>query len=605
MIYNNLIYFLVAIFLFSSKEIPRTPWISPKYGLPLLLLMFLSFWYLSGYQFFRLRNGSSRAYFKVEKKVSVFALLYFIAALYLIDIKYYLAPLSLGGTLPSLVNIGGLVLFFLFLSLMWIRARKFYQDLFGRHYSSWGFVLNNIRINLPIVLPWIALSLVFDFLLFLPLPEMNRLIASGWGDLILFLVFIILLGIFFPPLIRKLWNCKPIPEGPLLNRLKKFCHSQNFYSDILLWPLFEGQVITAGIMGIVPKFRYLLITPALLATMSSSEIDAVLAHEIGHVKKMHLVLYVFLIVGFSLLLGTLAKPLPYLIISSYPFYFLLEHLDITPDSLVAVLSVIPMLALLLIYFRFIFGFFIRNFERQADLYVFKTQGTSKSLISAFEKIARLSGNIRSEKSWHHFGIKERIDFLESSELDRSIIRRHDRKIFFNIVGFIICLLSIAWFVNSIHLEPLPDSVNFRYMEAVLKQKARLEPDKGIWLRLIGDLMQEKSMEKKALEAYEKALDLEPLNAEIKNNLAWLLLTAKDNSLRDPIRALTLARSASVLKENGYILDTLGMAFWANGFREEAVEAEIQAIQKDPDNSRYYKNQINKFTQQSWGQEDIK
>ena len=54
-------------------------------------------------------------------------------------------------------------------------------------------------------------------------------------------------------------------------------------------------------MGIVPGLRYILLTPALIETMSIAEIEAIMAHEIGHVKKFHLLLYVFLITGFSLL----------------------------------------------------------------------------------------------------------------------------------------------------------------------------------------------------------------------------------------------------------------------------------------------------------------
>ena len=35
----------------------------------------------------------------------------------------------------------------------------------------------------------------------------------------------------------------------------------------------------------------------------------------------------------------------------------------------------PVLLLMLVYFRFVFGYFIRNFERQADAYVFRAVGT--------------------------------------------------------------------------------------------------------------------------------------------------------------------------------------------------------------------------------------
>jgi Zn-dependent protease with chaperone function len=112
----------------------------------------------------------------------------------------------------------------------------------------------------------------------------------------------------------------PLPPGPVRDRLVAFCRSQGFHSEIYSWPLFEGQVLTAGIMGIVPRLRFLLITPALLETLNEKEIDSVLAHEIGHVKHLHLILYLILFLGFSLLAGAVATPLPHLILSNELFY---------------------------------------------------------------------------------------------------------------------------------------------------------------------------------------------------------------------------------------------------------------------------------------------
>ena len=60
-------------------------------------------------------------------------------------------------------------------------------------------------------------------------------------------------------------------------------------------------------MGILPGLRYILLTPALIETMSREELEAVIAHEIGHVKKYHLLLYICLIAGFSLLAGMLGR----------------------------------------------------------------------------------------------------------------------------------------------------------------------------------------------------------------------------------------------------------------------------------------------------------
>jgi Zn-dependent protease with chaperone function len=602
MLYNNLLYFLVAIFVFSTNTPPDKPGIPLLWALAAFAGISWGFARIAG-RWFAKAGAEPTRYFATEKRLSILAVVVFMALVYLLDLKYYLQPLSFHGRLPVLTDIAGLGCFFLLLTILWTKARPGYQQLFGRRYSTLAFIRSNIKANLPIVLPWLTLSLVFDLLRALPIPALAKLLRPPWGDLTVFVLFLFFLVLAFPPLVRSLWGCTPLPAGPLRDRLVSFCRAQGFYSDIYYWPLFEGQILTAGIMGILPKLRYLMITPALLEALTEEEIDSVLAHEIGHVKHLHLVLYIALFLGFSLLAGALASPLPHLILASDFFYRLPPLLHIAPEPLLGALATAPLLVLMLVYFRFVFGYFIRNFERQADLYVFKAIGTSRPLIASFEKIARLSGGNRDEKNWHHFGIGERIDFLAQCEHDRGRIKRHDRKL---IASLILYFLTIGLLVLTLHrVDTSKTSADYeiRYAEAVLLQKVRQEPENSLWLIFLGDFLQSRKMEKKAVDAYEKALQLTPTNAEVNNNLAWLLLTAQETSIRDPIRALTLARTAALLKERAYILDTLATAYWANGLIAEAVATENRALRLDPDNRAFYQAQLEKFQRKRWGEKE--
>ncbi len=594
MMYANLIYFLVVIFLYSTNIPPAKPSFSQWLTLVFTAAAALLFARLSARLFAGSQEGSSSRYFAAEKKLTLVAIALYAFFIYGLDLKYYLHPLSLGDHLPVLENFAGLILFFLLLTIMWVQGRSAYEAVFHQRYSPVGFVLSNIKANLPIVLPWLVLSAVFDLLALLPWPGFQELLTSSWGDLILFGVFIVFLALFFPPLVRRLWGCKPVPPGPLRDHIESFCRQQGFHSEILYWPLFEGQVLTAAVMGIVPRFRYLMITPALAATLDWEELDSVLAHEIGHVKKLHLVLYVLLFLGFSLIAGVLVEPLPYLLLGSDLFYQLIAFLEIGPDTFLAVFGGVVLLAFMLIYFRFVFGYFIRNFERQADLWVFHAQGTARPLIRAFEKIARLSGDIRDEKNWHHFGIGERIDFLERCENDRSCITRHNRKVLLSLVVYFVSIAICLMIVPKLDPASLASGYETRYAEAVLTSKLKEEPKNSMLLQMLGDLLQKKAMEKKAIAAYEKALKNDPMNGELCNNLAWLLLTARDTSLRNPERALTLARTAVLIREKGYILDTLALAYFANGLIEEAVATELKALRLDPDHAAYYRRQLEKF-----------
>jgi Zn-dependent protease with chaperone function len=596
--YTNLLLFLVAIFIFSVDSVPDVPLLPLSGAFPLLLLMLAGYSLLS-VKFFRRRSSQAGNYFKTEKLLSILALFFFGITLYLCDPKYYISQFKFAAQVPSLVSFFGLLIFVLYLVLLWRAGRKSYERIFGRKYTSFSFIVSNLKANLPIVLPWIVLSLLYDVVALVPWPGLQRIVASPWGDLFFFGIFLLFVLLFFPPLVRRLWNCKKLPEGYLKDHLDDFCKRQNFNADFYLWPLFEGRVLTAGVMGIVPGLRYILITPALIETMSMSELEAIMAHEIGHVKKYHLLLYVFLIGGFSLLTGLLAEPTIHLLLSMEFVHTLMLQGSLSAEDVVTLVGAVPLLFFLLIYFRFVFGYFIRNFERQADLYSLERVGSSGSLVSAFEKISMMSGNIRNQKNWHHFGIGERIDCLEAAEQNPDIIIKHNRKVGTSLFIYIgVIALAIVGF-KQLPTEALAERYQERFAETILMQRAVQEPDRALWQRLIGDLMLTRKMEAKALAAYEKAFSIDPTNPEVMNNYAWLLLTSKDLELRDPPKALTLARGAATLQAKGYILDTLATAYWANGLVNEAVRVEEQAIGVDVAKQRFYQAQIAKFMTQTY------
>ena len=596
--YTNLLLFLVAIFLFTIESVPDVPLLGGLQAVAFSIFLLFGFDRLVQAGYKRPAAWRASGYFRTEKFLSISALIFFAILLYTVDPKYYLSKM-LGDTLPALVNIGGLLLFVLFLAVMWRGGRRNYQVVFGRRYNSRGFVAANLKANLPIVLPWVVLSLFYDLVALLPFPGVKKLLGSEWGDLYFFGAFLFFVILFFPPMVRRIWGCRRLGEGFLKDHLDTFCAKLGFKADFYLWPLFEGRVLTAGVMGIVPGLRYILITPALIETMSLAELEAIMAHEIGHVKKYHLLLYVFLIAGFSILAGMLAEPLIYLILSMDSVNrFVIEH-QISMETVLSAVGSVPLLVFLLIYFRYIFGYFIRNFERQADLYSLQVVGDCRALVSAFEKISAMSGNIREERNWHHFGIGQRIDCLEAAEEKPELINRHNRKVRFSLIGYLLIMIMVAFSVQKIPMERLARNYQENYAETVLLQKVKQEPERAIWMRLIGDLMLNKKMEGRALSAYQKAFSLEPANPEIMNNLAWLLLTAEDLSLRDEQKALTLARAAATLNPKGYVLDTLATAYWANGLPEEAIRTEKEAIAIDVGQLRYYQSRIATFRSQTY------
>ena len=599
MIYTNILIFIAAIFLFSLASSGETPAISFGGSLAIYAASLAGFWLLVKRVFANPRTKETEGYFAAEKKLSLAALLFFTIILFLSDIKYYVVFLSLNQRFPFLTNIGGLLLFFSYLTLIWCGAYRSYASVFGKLHSPVSFVSNNIRFNLAIVLPWIALSLMYDLLALIPSSNLGRLLDSLWGDLFFLGLFLILVLIFFPPLVKRLWGCTEMKDGPLKDHLVAFCRRQNFAATLCVWPLYEGRIITAAVLGMIPGLRYIMLTPALMQNLDINELEAVMAHEIGHVKYRHLLLYVLLIGGFSLVAGLLAEPILYLSLSMNWIFTLLAKDIVSAETIITLVGGLPLLILLLLYFRFVFGYFIRNFERQADLYVFKVLGSGRQLISAFEKIVVTSGQKADQPNWHHFGIGERIAQIELCEQDPSWIARQDRKIRRSLAVYLAIVVSAVFLIDRVPADQLVRNYEGKYIENVLMPKLHGTDNEASQYRLLGDLFFSRGLEDRSLKAYSKALQLDPTNPELLNNFAWLLLTSSDQDLRDPQRALTLARSAAVLSPLPHVLDTLATAFWANGFVDEAVETEHRALERDSDQAPFYRQQLERFQNEAY------
>ena len=91
-----------------------------------------------------------------------------------------------------------------------------------------------------------------------------------------------------PLLIRRLWDTLPLPAGPLRERLSVMCIEHRVaVRDLLLWRT-QGGMINAAVMGLVGPVRFILLTDALLEQVQPERVEAVMAHEIAHVRLKHL-----------------------------------------------------------------------------------------------------------------------------------------------------------------------------------------------------------------------------------------------------------------------------------------------------------------------------
>ncbi len=86
----------------------------------------------------------------------------------------------------------------------------------------------------------------------------------------------------------------------------------------------------------------------------------------------------------------------------------------------------------------------------------------------------------------------------------------------------------------------------------------------------------------------------PSDAELLNELAWLLCTAPAPHLRDPVEALALAARAVALNPAAHIVDTLAEAAFQTGDVARAVALEREAVASAPGDAAFYRRQLAKF-----------
>jgi spermidine synthase len=102
--------------------------------------------------------------------------------------------------------------------------------------------------------------------------------------------------------------------------------------------------------------------------------------------------------------------------------------------------------------------------------------------------------------------------------------------------------------------------------------ARLHANLARALRQMGSVSQ-------AVEHYREAVRLDPLAWDVAMNLAWILATDADASVRSPEEAIALAEGANrrTGRSHPRALDSLAAAYAAAGRYDEAVETAGHAL----------------------------
>src|SRR5208337_1593330 len=277
--YNQLIYFIVVLLLFSVGRQTGKPSAASWSDALCITALFCFFVFYCRRTFEKLLKAADRgtplsalvrAHYRSQALLSVTAIGFLAVYLYAFNLGAYLSVIPGYDKFMTISGIAGLVIFLVHLAVIWFWSQPTYQIVFGVKVSRAHFIKGQLSFTSIILVPWFLISTATDLLQFIKTPSF---MATDFAQILLIaftLIGFVLLG---PWLIIRMWGCKPLPQDNVKTELERFCNDHDFRTGgLLLWPVFGTEMLTAGVVGILPGLRYILITSGLLKTLDIAEL---------------------------------------------------------------------------------------------------------------------------------------------------------------------------------------------------------------------------------------------------------------------------------------------------------------------------------------------
>ena len=230
----------------------------------------------------------------------------------------------------------------------------------------------------------LLLSLLLGYPLLLLVLKLVGWIGDRWWlwAWALVLAFQLIMVVLAPILIMPLFNkFSPLPEGSLRGRLLRLGQRTGFKSAAI--QVMDGSKRSKHSNAFFTgfgRFRKIVLFDTLVTQLSEPELEAVLAHEIGHYKRRH--------IPKMLLLSAAGLLLAFFVIAQLaeaPWFY--RAFGFEPGSIVPALLLFSLLSgLVTFWFAPLFNLLSRRFEYQADGYAAQTMNEPHSLIGALRKL---------------------------------------------------------------------------------------------------------------------------------------------------------------------------------------------------------------------------
>jgi STE24 endopeptidase len=201
---------------------------------------------------------------------------------------------------------------------------------------------------------------------------------------VFFLCFSLFIMYISPYVIEPLFNkFTPVENEELEQKIKDLAQKAGIkVSSIFKMDASKRSRHTNAYFSGIGKVKRIILYDTLLEKMSGEEIIAVLAHEIGHWKKKHVLKRIIV----SEIIALAALYISFTILQSD---FLLKLFSIETESLFPEIVILGFFAgMIAFFFNPLSGFFSRRHEREADRFACELTGKAESLASSLVKLSK-------------------------------------------------------------------------------------------------------------------------------------------------------------------------------------------------------------------------
>ena len=280
--------------------------------------------------------------------------------------------------------------------------------------ARWAYVWSQARHQMGLILPPLWLLLAW--------AEAVRKLSLGVWEAPVTLAGSGVIFLLAPLLICRVFDTVPLPPGSVRDHLLSLCTRYGIrVRDLLVWRTMNGGggMVNAAVMGLIPRVRFILLTDALLETVPERSVEAVMAHELAHVRFRHTFWLVVLAAAPLVALEWAVRAVLAEAPDAYPgrwdpFGVSMEH--------VAMLGEVAVLLAVGVAWVLVFGWLSRRVERQADAFAVRhlaadashiPEAAVRQMVTALDRIATLNGLPVARRNYRHGSIRSRQRYLHT------------------------------------------------------------------------------------------------------------------------------------------------------------------------------------------------